>query len=110
MPRVRAASHVFITEAVLVEVGNLLGATQHRVKAADFIEALYATPNVTVIAVDTALLKRALDFYRGRGDKDWGLTDCISFVVMSDHDLTVAVTADTDFRQAGFRALMLEPE
>lgn len=110
MPKVKAASQVFITEAVLVEVGNLLCSTQHRIKAADFIRACYSTTNTTVVEVDSMLLKRALELYRRHDDKSWGLTDCISFVVMKDNGLTVAVTADTDFQQAGFCALMLEPE
>jgi predicted nucleic acid-binding protein len=108
IPRVEAAHEVVITEAVLVEVGNLLHATQHRRRAAQFIEACYGTDNITIIPVSTHLLGRAIEFYRQHDDKDWGLTDCISFVVMREHDLTMAVTADTDFQQAGFRALMLE--
>lgn len=110
MPRVEAAREVIITEAVLVEVGNLLHATLHRERAAQFIEACYTTANITVVPVNSELLKRAVEFYRQHDDKDWGLTDCISFVVMYDQGLTIAVTADTDFQQAGFRALMLETE
>ena len=109
MPRVRAASEVVITEAVLVEIGNLLHPTQHRLRAADFIETCYNTANITVVPVDTNLLSRALRFYRQHTDKAWGLTDCISFIVMNDRGLTISVTADSDFQQAGFRSLMLEP-
>src|ERR1700730_11873268 len=99
MPRVENALEVLITEAVLVEIGNLLHPTQHRARAAEFIEACYVSDNITVIAVDTDLLKRAVQFYRQHSDKTWGLTDCISFVVMSDRGLTTAVTADRDFQQ-----------
>jgi len=42
------------------------------------------------------------------GDKEWGLTDCISFIVMGDHGLTDASTTDEHFEQAGFRALLRE--
>jgi predicted nucleic acid-binding protein len=45
--------------------------------------------------------------YEKREDKEWGLTDCISFTVMSDHGLRDQVTGDRHFAQAGFRALML---
>lgn len=34
-----------------------------------------------VVSVDTSLLNRGLDLYHSRPDKDWGLTDCIFFVV-----------------------------
>ena len=49
-----------------------------------------------------------MDFYEKRGDKEWGLTDCISFIVMDENDLKEAFTTDDHFQQAGFRALLLE--
>jgi predicted nucleic acid-binding protein len=61
-----------------------------------------------VVSVDTALLGRALELYGARPDKDWGLTDCISFTVMSENSLIDAATADFHFVQAGYRALLLE--
>lgn len=107
MPRIKGATEVLVTEAILIEVGNLLHST-HREQAAQFIASCYTTDNITVIPVDTVLLLRALDFYRERSDKHWGLTDCISFIVMRDRKILAAATADSDFQQAGFRALMLE--
>lgn len=59
---VEAAEEILITEAVLMEVGNLLSPLQHRQKAAQFIDACYSTGNITVIPVDTALLRRAVEF------------------------------------------------
>lgn len=41
-------------------------------------------------------------------DKEWGMTDCISFVVMQDMGIIDALTTDDHFRQAGFRALLIE--
>jgi len=61
-----------------------------------------------VVAASARLFDAALDLYQRRPDKDWGLTDCASFVVMSDRKLTDALTADEHFRQAGFRPLLLE--
>ncbi len=109
LPRVREAAEVWITEAVLVEVGNALSAFD-RAAAAQFIAQCYQTANMRVVSVDTSLLLRALELYRSRSDKSWGLTDCISFIVMQDHDLMDAATADTHFQQAGYRALLVEPE
>jgi predicted nucleic acid-binding protein len=60
-----------------------------------------------VVSVDTSLLNRGLELYQSRPDKDWGLTDCISFVVMREQNLIDALTADRHFVQAGFRALLL---
>jgi len=105
LPRVRAAAAVFVTEAVLLEVGNALGSV-NRSGAVQFIEQCYNTANLQVVTVDTLLLTRALQLYSERPDKTWGLTDCISFVVMREQNLTDAVTADVHFVQAGFRALL----
>jgi len=44
--------------------------------------------------------------YAQRPDKEWSLTDCISFVVMRRHDITEALTGDHHFEQAGFIALL----
>lgn len=107
LPRVRAAKEVWVTEAVLIEVGNALSAV-NRMAAVKFIEQCYRTANLQVVSVDTPLLTRALQLYHERPDKTWGLTDCISFVVMQSQGLTDAVTADEHFVQAGYRALLRE--
>ncbi len=72
-----------------------------------FNQQCYHTDNIKIISVDTELLIQALTLYQSRTDKTWGLTDCISFVVMQQNNLTDAVTGDRHFVQAGFRALML---
>jgi predicted nucleic acid-binding protein len=48
------------------------------------------------------------DIYRNRSDKSWSFTDCASFVVMQEQRLDSALTTDSHFSQAGFRALLLE--
>jgi len=96
----------------MVEFGNALGAID-RSKAAEAIERFLNASSanggvVRIIPVDTDLLRRGLKLYSSRGDKDWGLTDCISFVVMREMGVTDALTADRHFVQAGFRAMLLE--
>ncbi len=107
LPSMHSANEVWLTEAVLIEVANAL-ASSNRSAAVAFINSCYFTPNVRVVSVDSKLLKRAVDFYKNRQDKEWGLTDCISFIVMDDNDLMEAFTTDDHFQQAGFRALLLE--
>lgn len=106
LPRPQAAAEVWITEAVLTEIGNALSAV-NRCHAVQFIQQCYQTANIRVVSVDTQLLTRTLQLYEARPDKTWGLTDCISFVVMQENGLIDAVTADHHFVQAGYRALML---
>ena len=52
------------------------------------------------------MFERGLDLFVNRPDKEWSLTDCISFVVMREHGLTEALTADHHFEQAGFVRLL----
>jgi uncharacterized protein len=104
-PRVRAAAEVWITEAILVEVGNALGSL-NRNGAVQFIQQCYSTDNIKVVSVNTTLLMQAIALYQARADKSWGLTDCISFIVMQQQNLTDAATSDRHFLQAGFRTLM----
>ena len=49
---------------------------------------------------------RGVNPYRERPDKDWPLTDCISFAVMHEFGLRDALTCDRHFEQAGFRELL----
>ncbi|WP_375476363.1 type II toxin-antitoxin system VapC family toxin [uncultured Nostoc sp.] len=109
LPRVQSALEVWVTEAVLIEVGNALSAF-NRTAAIRFIQQCYQTPNMCVVSVDTQLLNRALHLYQSRLDKTWGLTDCISFIVMQEQGLIIAATADQHFVQAGYQALLLETE
>jgi hypothetical protein len=48
-----------------------------------------------------------MELCTSRRDKDWSLTDCISFVVMNAEGIGEALTADHHFEQAGFEALLL---
>ena len=105
LPRLRNAREIWVTEAVLVEIGNALSSLD-RLAAVRFIEECYKTPNIHVVSIDTQLLTRALRLYRDRPDKGWGVTDCISFVVMEEQGLRAAMTTDDHFRQAGFQVLM----
>ena len=107
-PRARAASEIWVTEAVLavlVEIGNAFS-TINRSVAAEFIHRCYQSVTMRVVNIDPDLFARAVQLYEARRDKDWGLTDCFSFLVMWDHGLSEAVTTDAHFVQAGFRALL----
>lgn len=95
------------TEPILFEIANGLAAISYRQQAIQVIDALLADPLVEIVPAPTELLNGALDLYRHRIDKDWGLTDCASFVVMRERGLLDALTPDHHFRQAGFNALLL---
>ena len=72
------------------------------------LDALEDDPTVTIVPLTQHYYERTLRLYRERPDKEWGLTDCLSFVVMEDLGLTDALTTDRHCCQAGFRALLRE--
>lgn len=96
------------TRAVVLEISNALSRRRYRAAAVALLDALESDPAVEVVPLSEELYGRAAELYRWRGDKEWGLTDCISFAVMRERGLTEALTADDHFRQAGFRALLAE--
>lgn len=98
------------TEFILVEIADGLAAVRFRLQAIQVIAALRASSYVQIVAASSVLVTQALDLYQVRADKTWGLTDCISFVVMKEHGVSEALTPDEDFRQAGFRPLLLDHE
>jgi predicted nucleic acid-binding protein len=61
---------------------------------------------VAIVASSRELFRRGFDLYADRPDKEWSLTDCISFVVMTDRRITDALTGDHHFEQAGFVAIL----
>jgi uncharacterized protein len=91
------------TEFVLVEIADGLAAVRFRGQAVQVIATLQASTLVEIIPASSQLFTAALELYRSRGDKDWGLTDCASFVVISERGLSEALTTDDHFRQAGLR-------
>lgn len=104
-------SPLVTTEFVLYEVADALASVRFRHSAVALIDELRTSGDVHTVSATSDLMDRALQLYRNRNDKDWGLTDCTSFVVMSQHGLTDALTSDDHYRQAGFRVLLgMAPE
>lgn len=99
---------VITTEFVLTEIGDSLASMMRRTSAVAIIRALQLSASVEILPVSSELFDAALTLYASRIDKDWGLTDCTSFVVMTERGMEDALTVDRHFQQAGFRALLLE--
>lgn len=78
---IEASKNRLITpRAVVLEIGNALAKRSHREPAVALLESLANDPLITICA----------------------------FIVMNDMGIHEALTADDHFRQAGFRALLLE--
>lgn len=97
----------FVTAtSILIDVADALSHPSLRHLFSQLSVEIAANSNIVVVALDDELYTAGSQLYRTRPDKDWSLTDCISFVVMRREGITEALTGDHDFEQAGFVALL----
>ncbi len=97
------------TDAVLIESCNAFSKSSLRPLATALMEKIKnsrASGVLEVVHIDEAFIHQGFEMFKDRNDKDWSLTDCISFVVMKEKRITTALTSDHHFKQAGFEKLM----
>jgi predicted nucleic acid-binding protein len=100
-------NYIFITtEFILLEVGDALCSQSLRQNTANFLQNIYPLKSTKIVTLSQDLLQSGLSLYEQRSDKDWSLTDCISFVVMQREQIQEAFTSDKHFEQAGFIRLL----
>jgi predicted nucleic acid-binding protein len=98
------------TDSVLIESCNIFSKAPLRPLATVMMEKVNEAKNLGVLNVThvtEVLLDRGWELFQRRYDKDWSLTDCISFVVMQKRGITKAFTTDHHFEQAGFEKLLV---
>lgn len=98
------------TRAVMLEIGNALAKQRHRVAAIALLDSIENDDTIEVVTLSEDLWGRAYRLFRQRADKEWGMIDCVSFVVMEDRSITKALTTDVHFVQAGFEALLRDSQ
>ncbi|HWG44580.1 MAG TPA: PIN domain-containing protein [Gemmataceae bacterium] len=94
------------TEWVLTELANGLARSRRRDMFPRTRQELLDDADVSVVSLDMKLHEEGIKLFVSRSDKEWSLTDCISFVVMQRKGITEALTGDHHFEQAGFVALL----
>ena len=104
----REGTTIVTTRAVLLEIGNALSKSRYRADSVALLQSLETDPKVEITSLTDDLFSRALQLYSERLDKEWGLIDCVSFIVMQDRGIQGALTTDHHFRQAGFEVLLLD--
>jgi uncharacterized protein len=93
---------------ILLEIGDGYARVERRKKGCDLLDRFHKAKCFRVVPLTETLLQDAIALYGERTDKNWGLTDCVSFALMRQDGIVEALTADAHFRQAGFRALLLD--
>ena len=70
------------------------------------MEKLTPKPNIMIVPQTDKQFQDGLELYKQRPDKQWSLTDCVSFVIMQEMGISEALAYDKHFEQAGFIALL----
>ena len=72
----------------------------------NLLHGIEESSRIEVVHVPPELYAKGWELYSNRLDKDWGVIDCISFVIMQERNLTQALTSDHHFEQVGFKILL----
>jgi predicted nucleic acid-binding protein len=86
---------------------NAMCGVATRSVAAQAFEHIRQDPQIEVVPRSADLSLSAIELYTARRDKEWSLTDCLSFVGMERRKIRDALTADSNFEQAGFRSVLI---
>lgn len=97
------------SEYILIELGDGFSRLQYRPLASRLIRLLQRDPTFTIVPTTTDVFQKAVRLFDNRSDKEWGLTDCTSMIIMDDWKLDAVLTADHHFQQAGYQILLSKP-
>jgi predicted nucleic acid-binding protein len=103
---IKQKTKLITSDFVVVEIANALARLPLRGVALKLIDFIKTSDTVELVTITPELFEKAFQLYSSRQDKEWGLTDCTSFVVMEKLRITQAFTADRHFEQAGFSTLL----
>jgi uncharacterized protein len=90
------------TSYVFDEVVTFFNSRGHHAKAVQIGNDLLRSASLQLIHVDEGLFYEGWTYLQQHQDKDYSLTDCISFVAMQRLSISTALAFDRHFVQAGF--------
>jgi predicted nucleic acid-binding protein len=103
--RVRGATRAVTTNLVVAETHALLLRRVNGAVALAFVKQVGRAPNIVVHATPEIEANAQSDWLEAFDDQDFSLTDAVSFAVMKERGIRVAVTLDQHFATAGFTSL-----
>ena len=72
-------------------------------KAVEIGNRLIESPEIELIEIEQKLFNQGWLYFQKYADKSYSLTDCLSFIIMQENNITQALTLDHHFVQAGFK-------
>ena len=93
------------TSYVFDEIVTFFNSRTRHEKAVEVGRNLIQASSIELVHVDEALFYEAWDYLQKHKDKNYSLTDCVSFVLMTQRGMKAALAFDRHFTQAGFEKL-----
>lgn len=99
-----------ISIPIVFEIADGFSKIGRREIGIDLLEQISNSVNFIVHSFSEALYNNAKKLYIARKDKEWSLTDCYSFELMKELNISQVLSADKHFEQAGYEILLKENE
>ncbi|MBI3925969.1 MAG: type II toxin-antitoxin system VapC family toxin [Armatimonadetes bacterium] len=107
LKKARQERRGFVTsDYVLDETATLLKARGHGHLLGEFFGLLLSSRACRVEWMESVRFDSVRTFFLKHSDQSWSFTDCASFCLMKELDLSQALTKDVHFAQAGFVPLL----
>jgi uncharacterized protein len=93
------------TDYVLDEAVTLTRFAHSHAKAVELADVMLSSKFCRLVYCDESLFSAGIEIFRKHSDKEWSVTDCLSFATMKTYDVKTAFTFDAHFEQARFAIL-----
>ena len=103
-----SSTRLVTTDYVIDETVTLLQSRNLGYVARPWLDQLFDNDAIEIIWMNAERFERVRRFFTKHADKEWSFTDCFSFCVMRERQISLALASDQHFRQAGFSTLIGE--
>jgi predicted nucleic acid-binding protein len=103
---VKSGARLVLTDYIIDEACTLAKARAGGHGALRLLEIVDRSDAFRLIWIGEERFEATKSFFRKHSDHGYSFTDCASFIVMRELEITDALTTDRHFAQAGFRALL----
>jgi predicted nucleic acid-binding protein len=104
---VRGGRKLVLTDYIVDETITLSNARSGKRVAMRVLDLVEQSAGIRIEWVGSLRFEEATSFFRKHADHGYSFTDCTSFIVMNELELTQALTTDKHFREAGYEALLV---
>jgi predicted nucleic acid-binding protein len=100
------ATRLVTTDYVIDETVTLLQSRNLGYVARPWLDQLFSNDSIEIVWMNAERFEEVRRFFTKHADKEWSFTDCFSFCVMRERQISQALASDQHFRQAGYLTLI----